>query len=793
MALIGDMVINLVGRTSGLQRSMSLGRRLVRSFARDAAGDLRKFGRNADSIFARLGRRVKSLMLRLKRLSIAVGTGFVGASMLALRSTMQFDDQIRAVGARTQSTRRGLLRYRDAALDLGRRSSFTAVQVAQMMEAIGRKGLAEKQVMSLTRATMGLARATGADVTVAADLLSASLKVFGKEASEARHVMDVFTAAANKSTITIEDLSEGWGYVSSDAVQLGVTIEELAAAFAVLSNGQIKGARAGTTMRRVLGSMSQAAKMEKIFGPGSFTDAEKNLLPLGDVLQQLAGSMKDVKGNTERAVKVQEMFNIRGTTAVNLLTKSLGEYDRLLAAFRSSRGITDQIVRMMEAGLGGAWRRLVSALQGITIQFGYVLTPAMVRFFDYLAFKINRVTDWIKDGTSDWQWWFTKTWNDIWGKTKWVWNNFGKIADTVLEVVLAKTRVWALEFKAIVKDALGSLSRFIFPEKKGRPLEQVRKLPLRLAKPGEIFDRDVDWSKKARIPGFPLWDLPIPMKPSKKKRGGLFAKVGNNPLASRARDMKGAVTELEKASADLRDLFTKGWGRNRAFDHLLVDSEVVFGKLIKLAKPAATRMGMVFINALRARLVDAKAVFGRLIDPVLKLLPAGDSGVGVIGDLRVAFGELQKTLEDMSKTFPEVLAFIDSPFFEGIEKFIARLLVLDVPRRDFAGAHGAIDYDELLHQRLYGRAKKTPEQMRDEGLKPMDLQKAGKMATSLGALTRGSQGAMTAIFRAKAQDEMVKLQKKEVVLIEQLVAHAKAVAEGMKPIVVQAQAPVAGE
>jgi hypothetical protein len=81
--------------------------------------------------------------------AFAAGFGGLAATVLPVSQMIAFDDAIRMTGAVSQSTDEQLAQLRSTALELGRTTSFTAAQVAQLMGELGRAGFSPDEILEV--------------------------------------------------------------------------------------------------------------------------------------------------------------------------------------------------------------------------------------------------------------------------------------------------------------------------------------------------------------------------------------------------------------------------------------------------------------------------------------------------------------------------------------------------------------------------------------------------------------------------------------------------------------------
>lgn len=312
----------------------------------------------------------------------------------ATKQFANFDDAIRMVGAVTQATGADFAALERTALELGRTTSFTATEVAMLMTELGRAGFSPDQINKMTGAVLDLSKATGTDATLASGIMAATIRQFGLQASDAARVADTLTTAANKSFNSVEQLGEALGYAGPVAADFGMSIEDTLAILGSLGNVGIQGSEAGTALRRLLTlTGGDAQRLQQIFGV-AFVDAAGNARPLVDVLSEVNAATQNL-GTGDRAAKFSEAFGLLGITAASALGKAAGDTRDLRDALNDAAGTARKTAEEMDAGLGGTFRKIMSALEGVQIAFGKAIAPALQQLEGIITSALGDLTEWI--------------------------------------------------------------------------------------------------------------------------------------------------------------------------------------------------------------------------------------------------------------------------------------------------------------------------------------------------------------------------------------------------------------
>jgi TP901 family phage tail tape measure protein len=337
--------------------------------------------------------RLRGLGTEIRRLSGA-GLG-VGLVMAPVANTfLHFDDAIRMTEAVTGATADEFERLRENALLLGRTTSFTAAEVANLMGELGKAGFKPDEINDMTAAVLNLARATGTDAVAASGFMAATLRQFSLGAKEATRVADALTVAANLSFNSVTDLGEALKYAGPVAADLGMSLEDTLALLGALGNVGIQGEMAGTTLRRLSTLLAAGGKeFREVFGVET-VDAFGNVRQLADVMQDLFTATADLP-TALRTEKFQKFFGLLGITGASAISKNVANVRELREALGNAAGTAEKTAKKMDAGIGGAFRRAASAAEGTAIALGESLAPALELVGRLLEEATGAATRWI--------------------------------------------------------------------------------------------------------------------------------------------------------------------------------------------------------------------------------------------------------------------------------------------------------------------------------------------------------------------------------------------------------------
>lgn len=385
---------------------------------RRVKANLRAFGRSVGTIGKKMQRMAATGSAAMKRLGTSIrsagqslkgfgasaqgagralgGLALAGAAPIALATKIfaSFDDQMRVVQAKSGADPLGFEKLTEEAKRLGRTTSFTAAEVAAGMAELAGAGFKSDAILDATEHILNLARATSTDLAEAALIAGATLNQFGLDASQTQVVVDVLAATANGSATTLTDLGEAMKYAGIQAKASGVSVQQTAAMLAILANNGIKGSMAGTALARAMKNIAEGKADKHFKALGIATkDADGNLRPLPDLMRELGEATKNM-GSADRLKIFGEVFG-RGSAAALALAESSSAFETLETDITNSTDAAKDAADKMDAGIGGSFRKLFSAVEGMAIGIGEVLAEPLSKIADIIGALAGRITEWI--------------------------------------------------------------------------------------------------------------------------------------------------------------------------------------------------------------------------------------------------------------------------------------------------------------------------------------------------------------------------------------------------------------
>lgn len=338
----------------------------VLGFTKSAGKGLAKL----DEVNSRIGAGLKTTAMAVGAVGLAGGF----AAKHVLDAGADFEQAITNVGAVSLMTREQVADLEKKALELGATTKFSATEVANAMEMMGKAGFTNGEVLQGVGGILAAAAAEGAGLEETASNVSNVLKGMGLATSEAGRVADVLTLASARTNSSISSLGQSMANVSSTARQLGVPLEDTVSMVALLQDVGLDASEAGSAVSTMLTKMSAPTKevRAQMAALGiSFSDAAGNMLPPVQVLEQLQKAAKKSGGNMKQVAFFSDLVGMRGQKAAinlqNLLDKESGFRD-LAAELRGAAGSAEKMAAIRMDTLLGDWEQLGGSVDSFKIK-----------------------------------------------------------------------------------------------------------------------------------------------------------------------------------------------------------------------------------------------------------------------------------------------------------------------------------------------------------------------------------------------------------------------------------------
>jgi len=262
---------------------------------------------------------------------------------------------------------------------LGATTAFSATQAAEGQIFLAKAGFKTNQIMKTMPSLLDLAAASGTDLGRTSDILSDLLGAFGKQAKDSGQLADVLAAATSSANVDMETLFETLKTAAPIGIAAGQSMEGITTATALLGNVGIKGSMAGTALKNAFVNLaapaSAGSKVLKELGI-KVSDSAGNMLSMEKIMLSFGKKAKNL--SQVKTIKAFDaVFGKRAMAGAINLTKAVssGEFDKMLKNLQNSEGVAKKMAKIRMDSTEGSIVQLMSAVEGLAISFGSILTP----------------------------------------------------------------------------------------------------------------------------------------------------------------------------------------------------------------------------------------------------------------------------------------------------------------------------------------------------------------------------------------------------------------------------------
>lgn len=246
----------------------------------------------------------------------AAGLAVAAFGVASIKMAADFDEQMSTVQANSGATTAQLGQLREAALQAGASTVYTAAESAGAINDLAKAGMSVSDILSggLT-ASLNLAAAGQMDVGNAAEYMSQALTMFHLSGKDATSTADALAAGADKAVGDVSDFGEALNNCGVMANSFGMNLQETVGVLGLFAQNGIVGAEAGTQLNSMLMKLANPASdakstMEEL---GISThDASGKFVGMAN----LAGQLHDKLGSLTDQQRQQAEATIFGSYAI---------------------------------------------------------------------------------------------------------------------------------------------------------------------------------------------------------------------------------------------------------------------------------------------------------------------------------------------------------------------------------------------------------------------------------------------------------------------------------------------
>ncbi len=338
---------------------------------------------------------------------IAAGATIAAATTIralsdAVETYTEFEQEMAVVQSISGATGNEFLAMKEAALEAGRTTIYTATESASALEYMSLAGWDVNKSIKGLNPILELAASTGKDLQVTSDLVTDSMSALGLQVDYLDRYLDKLIESNNDANTSAEQMMESLVRTGGASRVLGASLDDTITAVEVLANNGKKGEEAGTALNAILVRLAgntQAIKELDRLGVDLWDDNGK-FIGLKESLEEIDMALSKLTDED----KTISLKNIAGTRYYSQMAYLLdavektgdGEksaWESLRGQLENSEGALDDMYAITTDTLLNAQKRLQSAKDDMKIRVVDVFADDSKEMISWLAERLPDATD----------------------------------------------------------------------------------------------------------------------------------------------------------------------------------------------------------------------------------------------------------------------------------------------------------------------------------------------------------------------------------------------------------------
>lgn len=365
--------INLLANTKGLTAGLD-----------KASSKLQAFGAKTKAI----GQSLKSIQLPL----LLAGGASVKMAADFDRSMTQIKSLVGIAGNEVDAMG---VKVKELASDMGK----DAGEAADALFYITSAGLRGKEAMDVLQQSLKASAIGLGETKTVADLATSAMNAYGSDVLNASNATDVMVAAVREGKLEASELAGSMGRVLPVASAMGVSFNEVGAAFAALSRTGTNAAEAATQIRGILTSILKPTKdaSDALAEMGLSTDILRKNIKERGLLDTLQILKENFDGNDDAAQRV--FGNVRALSGImDLLGANSATTNDIFKRMNNTLGMTDNAFKSTSESASFKLNKALKEAKNSFTEIGSVLLVELLPYIKQLA-------NWIKGAVKEFKSW----------------------------------------------------------------------------------------------------------------------------------------------------------------------------------------------------------------------------------------------------------------------------------------------------------------------------------------------------------------------------------------------------
>lgn len=338
------------------------------------------------------------------RMMAGVGAAIAGTVPIMAASFIPLENKLAELETVSMRASTNIRADMDASLQKAREWSSKHVQsTTEVIEAqfqLATAGLNAQEAMAGVAQAAVLATATGERLSASAMLLASLFNTFGQTADLAllplkdrmESISDSLAMTIQRFQVTINPLRQGLAFVTGQAVQLGLSLNEVNVALGIMNTAGIRASNAGTGLQNVFIRMDEAIR-EMDMNVQKFTNDMGEFTGIADFIDEVATSLGKMS-KFERVLQVQRTFGQRAARTVLVLMQQRDQLRQVTAEMNRQSGAAKAMQEVIERTTGSRMKIAMNNVKNFSQAVGEGLAGALKSAADSFAGLFKWLLEW---------------------------------------------------------------------------------------------------------------------------------------------------------------------------------------------------------------------------------------------------------------------------------------------------------------------------------------------------------------------------------------------------------------
>jgi TP901 family phage tail tape measure protein len=370
----------------------------LRAVTSDFTSAMNRAGQSTTRLAQGLGSGLKEGARGLEEVkteATIAGAALVGIGVASVAAAANFDKSMSNVEAVSGATADEMDRLRQAALDAGAATVFSASEAAEAQAELAKAGISTADILSgALTGSLDLAAAGGLGLAEAATVAAQAMNTFGLRGRDVGRIADTLAAGANKSAADVSQLGQALQQSGLVAKQTGLELDDTVGILSAFADRALIGSDAGTSLKtmlqRLVPQSDEAAEAMEALGISAF-DASGEFVGLPALAGQLQTSLGKLTPEA-RSSALAVIFGADAVRAANVLYELGAEGVNDYTAAVNDQGAASRNAAVQLDNLAGDIEALKGSIETGLIQAGSGANDVLRGLTQGATEAVNRVS-----------------------------------------------------------------------------------------------------------------------------------------------------------------------------------------------------------------------------------------------------------------------------------------------------------------------------------------------------------------------------------------------------------------